>query len=61
MVEGCWHIREMRELISGIVVVEFGAHRTDEKGDWDGGFKRHLDRFEVISIQLNFGNYILIQ
>lgn len=51
VVEGYWHIREMRELIMDRGS-EFGAHRTDEKGDWDGEFKRHLDSLGIKAIRI---------
>ena len=51
VVERYWHIRPMRELIldrGG----EFGAHRTDEKGDWDGEFKRYLEDLGIHPIRI---------
>jgi hypothetical protein len=41
MVESYWSIQPMRELIMDHGS-EFGAHRINEKGEWDGEFKQHL-------------------
>ena len=51
VVERYWHIRPMRELIldrGG----EFGAHRTNEKGEWDGEFKRYLEDLRIHPIRI---------
>ena len=41
MVERYWIICPMRELIMDHGA-EFGAHRRDEKGEWDSEFKQHI-------------------
>ncbi len=41
MVERYWIICPMRELIMDHGA-EFGAHRRDEKGEWDSEFKKHI-------------------
>jgi transposase InsO family protein len=46
MVESYWQICPMRELIMDHGS-EFGAHRIDEKGEWDGEFKQHLLKYEI--------------
>jgi putative transposase len=46
-----WHISPMRELIMDRGG-EFGAHRTDEKGDWDGEFKRYLEKLGIHPIRI---------
>ncbi len=51
VVEEYSHIRPMRELIMDRGS-EFGAHRTDEKGDWDGEFKRHLEAQGIHPIRI---------
>lgn len=51
VVDKYWHIRPMRELIMDRGS-EFGAHLTDEKGDWDGEFKQHLEGLGVHPIRI---------
>ncbi len=51
VVENYWHIRPMRELIMDRGAA-FGAHLTDEKGEWDGEFKRHLTTLGVHAIRI---------
>ena len=51
VVDKYWHIRPMRELIMDRGS-EFGAHQTDEKGDWDGEFKRFLVDLGVHPIRI---------
>ena len=46
MVENYWPIRPMRELIMDHGS-EFGAHRINEKGEWDGEFKQHILKYEI--------------
>jgi putative transposase len=51
VVERYWHIGPMRELIldrGG----EFGAHRTNEKGEWDGEFKRYIESLGIRPIRI---------
>ena len=45
------HIRPLQELIMDRGG-EFGAHRTDEKGDWDGEFKRYLESLGIHPIRI---------
>ena len=45
------HIRVMKQLIMDRGA-EFGAHRTDEKGDWDGEFKRYLENLGIHPIRI---------
>ena len=51
LVEDYWHIRPLRELIMDRGS-EFGAHRTDEKGEWDGEFKRYLESLGIHPIRI---------
>ena len=51
VVDKYWHIRPMRELIMDRGS-EFGAHLTDEKGDWDGEFKRFLVDLGILPIRI---------
>jgi transposase InsO family protein len=46
MVESYWPIYPMREFIMNHGS-EFGAHRINEKGEWDGEFKQHLLKYEI--------------
>lgn len=46
LVEKYWIIRPMRELIMDHGS-EFGAHRIDEKGEWDGEFKQHILKYGI--------------
>ena len=46
-----WHIRAMRELIMDRGS-EFGAHRTNEKGEWDGEFKQYLVALGIKPIRI---------
>ena len=46
MVESYWSICPMRELIMDHGS-EFGAHRINEKGEWDGEFKHHLLKYDI--------------
>ncbi len=51
VVEEYWHIRHMREIIMDRGA-EFGAHQTNEKGDWDGKFKRFLETLGIKPIRI---------
>jgi len=51
VVEEYWHIRHLRELIMDRGA-EFGAHRTNEKGEWDGRFKRFLETLGIKPIRI---------
>ena len=51
VVERYWHIRPMKELIMDRGG-EFGAHRTNEKGEWDGEFKRYLETLGIHPIRI---------
>ena len=44
VVDKYWSIYPMRELIMDHGSA-FGAHRTDEKGDWDGEFKKFIESY----------------
>ena len=46
LVEKYWIIRPMRELIMDHGS-EFGAHRIDENGEWDGEFKQHILKYGI--------------
>lgn len=51
VVERYWHIRPMKELIMDRGG-EFGAHRTNEKGEWDAEFKRYLENLGIRPIRI---------
>jgi putative transposase len=51
MVDEYWSIYPMRELILDHGSA-FGAHRTDEKGDWDGEFKEFIESFGTKPIRI---------
>ena len=51
VVEQYWHIRPLQELIMDRGS-EFGAHRTNEKGEWDGAFKRYLEERGIHPIRI---------
>jgi len=51
VVENYWHIRPMRELIMDRGA-EFGAHLTNEQGEWDGKFKRFLEKLGIKPIRI---------
>lgn len=46
LVERYWIIRPMRELIMDHGS-EFGAHRVNEKGEWDSDFKEHILKYGI--------------
>jgi transposase InsO family protein len=46
LVERYWLICPLRELIMDHGS-EFGAHRLDEKGEWDSEFKQHILKYEI--------------
>jgi len=46
LVERYWLICPLRELIMDHGA-EFGAHRRDEKGEWDSEFKQHILKYEI--------------
>ena len=54
VVDGFWKIYPMGELIMDHGSA-FGAHRTDEKGDWDGKFKEYIESYgtKLIRIRVN--------
>jgi len=50
-VDRFWDICPMEELILDHGSA-FGAHRTDEKGDWDGEFKRFVEGFGTLPVRI---------
>lgn len=51
VVKKYWHIRPLQALIMDRGS-EFGAHRTNEKGEWEGEFKRYLLALGVNPIRI---------
>jgi transposase InsO family protein len=55
VVDKYWSIRPMRELIMDHGSA-FGAHRTDDKGDWDGEFKRFIEGYGTKPIRIRISH-----
>ena len=51
VVDGFWKIYPMGELIMDHGSA-FGAHRTDEKGDWDSKFKEYIESYGTKPIRI---------
>jgi len=51
VVDRFWNIHPLGEFIMNHGSA-FGAHRTDEKGDWDGKFKEYMEGYGTKSIQI---------